>query len=276
MKNRTLAFLSLIWMYPVCSSQTQPAVPYQKSGFPCENMEKLVVEPGILGESKDVFVGLPDGYNDTTRYPLVLVLEGEVLFESFAPLTRLMGEVGEIPACIVAGIPLNDRHLDYAPRISGYPESGHADTMLEFYRRELFPLLDSLYHLTTDRIIWAHSGLGGIFCTYLLLGPDNQFTGILSSSPNLRWLQEYIQKENAFGELSRKQRIFYYLSFGGNEAEAYMGEMYRQVRAFADKLESEAPGNLVWKYQFNENNNHFTNAIETYVEGLTEYFRVMQ
>jgi len=241
-----------------------------------ENGEKLIITSDILTEEKDIYIGLPEHFNDTSEYPLILVLEGEVLFETFAPVTRLAAQLNEIPECIVVGIPFNNKHLDYAPVISGHPESGRADKMLEFYRYELFPLLDSLYHISVDKIIWAHSGLGGIFCTYLLLGPDAQFTGILSSSPNLKWMHEYITKEDAFAELAKKGEVFYYLTFGSSEDEAYMGEMFQQVQELKEKLENEAPNNLVWEYQLNENNNHFTNAIETYMDGLILYFEHMQ
>jgi predicted alpha/beta superfamily hydrolase len=222
----------------------------------------------------DIYIGLPSDFNDSSSYPLIVILEGEILFESISSITKLMGDVEEIPDCIVVGIPLLNKHLDYAPKISSVPESGKADKMLEFYKLELFPLLDSIYNSTKDRLIWAHSALAGIFCTYLLLGPDNQFDGILSSSPNLKWMQEYISKDGAFDLLSKKKKSFYYLTFGGNEAEAYMEKMYPQVQDFVKKLEEEAPENLVWHYQFNDNNTHFTNALETYMEGLKTYFEI--
>jgi predicted alpha/beta superfamily hydrolase len=238
--------------------------------------ERFNIESGILRETKEIYVGLPAGYNDSTEYPLVIILEAEILFETLAPLTRLMAEVNEIPHCILVGIPFYNKHLDYAPKIPGVQESGNADKMLDFYREELFPCLAARYHCTEQRIIWAHSGLGGIFCTYLLLGPDDQFSGILSSSPNLRWMQEYVKDDTAFVKLARKGRIFYYLTFGSAEEEAYMGSMYKGVEEFRERLEKEAPGNLVWKFQLYENNNHFTNALETFIDGLRLYFKLME
>ena len=266
-------FISVFSISTICFSQS---IQYSKSAYEIHGTEKMIIESAVLNESKEIFIGLPSNFNDSTQYPLIVVLEGEILFETISPLTRLMSETNEIPECIVIGIPLLNKHIDYAPKISSVPESGNADKMLEFYHFELFPLLDSLYNLTEDKIIWAHSGLAGIFCTYLLLGPDNQFTGILSSSPNLQWMQEYINKENAFEFLLKKKKVFYFLTFGGNEPEVYMGRMYQQVQDFNEKLKAEAPINLTWKYQLNENNNHFTNAIETYVEGLIMYFNIMK
>ena len=240
------------------------------------NGERLLMQSNVLKQDKEIYIGLPAGYSDTVEYPLVLVLEGEIVFESFAPVTRLAGQVNEIPHCIVVGIPFHNNHLEYAPVISAHPQSGFADTTLEFFRTELFPMLESHYPCTGDRIIWAHSALGGMFSTYLLIGPDDQFTGIISSSPALKWMTDYIYQEAIFNETAKKGKMFYYLTFGSNEAEAYMGEMYQKVQEFRQRLENEAPDNLIWQFQLNENNNHFTNAVESYIDGLILYFKLMQ
>ncbi len=259
-----------------CFPQDDVKNPLNIKKYLTENGEKLLIHSRVLNQEKEIYIGLPANYNDTTEYPLVIVLEGEVVFESFAPVTRLAGQMDEIPHCIVVGIPFHNKHLEYAPVISAHPQSGFADTMLQFYRQELFPLLESRYPCTSDRIIWTHSALGGIFGTYLLIGPDNQFTGIISSSPALKWMTDYIYQEDIFKETAKKGKLFYYLTFGSNEAEAYMGEMYQKVQEFRQRLENEAPDNLIWQYQLNENNNHFTNAVESYIDGLILYFRLIK
>ncbi len=253
-------------------SQNSFRNPLRIDKYETTNGERFVIHSDILNQDKEIYIGLPQNFNDSTDYPMVLVLEGEVLFETFAPLTRLMAEVNEIPECIVVGIPFYNQHLEYAPKISMHPESGNADKMLEFYKKELFPLIDTLYHCNNHRLIWAHSALGGIFCTYLLLGPDTQFDGIISSSPSLKWMPDYVDKKNALDQLSKKDTMYYYLTFGSNEGPDYMGEMYDKVKVFKDRLEKEAPKNLIWKFQLNENNNHFSNAFETYSDGLMWYF----
>jgi len=244
--------------------------------YSTRNGERLLMQSNVLKQDKEIYIGLPAGYSDTVEYPLVIVLEGEIVFESFAPVTRLAGQVNEIPHCIVVGIPFHNNHLEYAPVISAHPQSGFADTTLEFFRTELFPMLESHYPCTGDRIIWAHSALGGMFSTYLLIGPDDQFTGIISSSPALKWMTDYIYQDDIFKETAKKGKMFYYLTFGSNEAEAYMGDMYQKVQEFRQRLENEAPDNLIWQYQFNENNNHFSNAVESYMDGLILYFKLMQ
>lgn len=276
MQQRIFSFMLLSFLSIVSFSQFDNYPSLSINKYQTENGERILFKSEILNENKEFYIGLPEKFNDSLEYPLIVILEGEILFESLAPITRLMIELEEIPPCVLVGIPFYNRHLDYAPKISSHPESGNADKMLDFYRFELFPILDSLYHCNSDKIIWAHSGLGGLFCTYLLLGPDSQFTGILSSSPNLRWMQEYIKKDNAFAEVSEKNKLFYYLTFGSDEGEDYMGEMYQNVQEFKDLLENEAPDNLIWKYQLNENNNHFSNAVETYIDGLMLYFKIFK
>ena len=259
-----------------CFPQDHTSNPLNVERYLTRNGEKLLIQSKVLKEDKEIYIGLPAGFNDTTEYPLVIVLEGEIVFESFAPVTRLAGQVNEIPHCIVVGIPFHNNHLEYAPVISANPQSGFADTTLDFFRQELFPLLESRYHCTNDRIIWAHSALGGLFSTYLLIGPDNQFSGIISSSPALKWMSDYMFREDIFKETANKGKLFYYLTFGSKEAEAYMGDMFQGVLDFKRRLENEAPDNLIWKYQLNENNNHFTNAVESYMDGLILYFKLMR
>jgi predicted alpha/beta superfamily hydrolase len=263
----TILLISPVKVYP------------QNDSSPIVVGEKMVVNSNILSYHPEIYVGLPANYNDTTSYPVVVLLDAEWLFPAFAGITKLMGQMEEIPACIVVGIPLSDTFKDYgmefAPKITGVPQSGHADKILEYFSKELFPMIAAKYHGTGAKIIWAHSAPGGLFCTYLLLGKDRQFSGIISSSPNLRGNQEYINAEKPFDELSKKDTTFYYLSFGTDENEMFMQGMFRQVQEFKEKLENGAPKNLKWIYRDNEHKNHFTNAIVSYVDGLKLYFEMM-
>lgn len=242
--------------------------------------EKMVIPSKILNYNPEIYLGLPENFNDTTSYPVVVLLDAEWLFPAFSGITKLMGQMEEIPKCIVVGIPLSDNFKDYgmefAPKITGVPQSGHADKILEYFSKELFPFIKTNYHGSEEKIIWAHSAPGGLFCTYLLLGSDNQFSGIISSSPNLRGVQEYIATEKPFDKLSKKDTTFYFLSFGTDENEMFMKGMYKQVQELKEKLENKAPKNLKWIYRDNEHKNHFTNAIESYVDGMKLYFDMMK
>jgi predicted alpha/beta superfamily hydrolase len=234
--------------------------------------KKMTMSSNVLNYNPEIYIGLPANFNDTTTYPVVVLLDAEWLFPAFSGITKLMAQMEEIPGCIVVGLTLNNSFKDYgmefAPKITGVPQSGHADKMLEFFSKELFPFIEKKYNASKERIIWGHSAPGGLFCTYLLLGSDEQFSGIISSSPNLRGNQEYINAENAFEK--------YYLSFGTNENEMFMGKMRQQVQEFKEKLDKAAPENLKWIYRDNENSNHLTNALKSYIDGIKLYFEMME
>jgi predicted alpha/beta superfamily hydrolase len=242
--------------------------------------KRITISSEILDYDPEIHIGLPDNFSDTTAYPVIMLLDAEWLFPAFAGITKLMGQMGEIPECIVVGIQMNDSFEDYgmefAPKISGVPNSGHADKILDFFSKELFPFIESTYNGTGSKIIWAHSAPGGLFCTYVLLGQDRQFSGIISSSPNLRGVQEYIQSEESYHTLSQKDPTFYYFSFGTEEEEMFREGLHPQILEFRDILENRAPDNLVWIYRSNEHNNHFTNAIESYIDGLKLYFEWLE
>lgn len=242
--------------------------------------EKIIMYSKVLNYNPEIYIGLPANFNDTTTYPVIVLIDAEWLFPAFSGITKLMGQMEEIPNCIVVGLKLNDSFKDYgmefAPKITGVPQSGHADKMLDFFSKELFPFIASKYNGSKERIIWGHSAPGGLFCIYLLLGSDEQFSGIISSSPNLRGNQEYINAENAFDKLSQKDTTFYYLSFGTNENEMFMGAMRQQVQEFKAKLDKEAPKNLKLVYRDNENSNHLTNALKSYIDGIKLYFEMME
>ncbi len=241
--------------------------------------EKIVMESKVLEYKPEIYIGLPANYNDSTSYPVVVLLDADWLFTAFSGITKLMGQMEEIPECIVVGMPLDpsfkDYGMEFAPVITGVPQSGHADKILEFFSKELFPFIDAEYHGSGNKILWAHSAVGGLFCTYALLGPDIQFSGIIESSPNLKGDQEYIHSEKSFDTMSRKSNTFFYLSFGKNEEEVFMGDMYKQVLEFKEILDKSAPQNLKWIYRENENCNHFSNALKSYTDGIKLYFECM-
>ena len=272
MKQRILILAILLIL--VSESHTQTGFSKIIAG------EKTTVSSEILDYDPEIYIGIPDNFNDTSTYPVVVLLDAELLFPAFAGITKLMGQMEEIPECLVVGIPMNESFEDYgmefAPKISGVPNSGHADKILDFFEKELFPLIELKYNGAGSKIIWAHSAPGGLFCTYVLLGPDRQFSGIISSSPNLRGVQEYIQSEESFINLSQKDATFYYLSFGTNEEEIFREGLHPQILKFREILENEAPDNLKWIYRSNEHNNHFSNAIESYIDGLNLYFEWIQ
>lgn len=93
--------------------------------FSTKAQEKKVLSDGfifkfnseILNENKDVYISVPEGYKDNfnNNYPVIFLTEAEFVFKPFSSIIKTMGQFNEIPKSIVIGLPLDDKHLDYAP-----------------------------------------------------------------------------------------------------------------------------------------------------------------
>ncbi len=73
----------------------------------------LTIQSQVLGQERRVYVQLPEGYERTeTRYPVVVVLDGEWLFELVRANVRFASEYEvmdvTIPKMIVVGIEKTD------------------------------------------------------------------------------------------------------------------------------------------------------------------------
>jgi len=222
------------------------------------------LESEVLSQTRKVLIHHPIFFDQDQEYPLIVLLDGEMAFKSFSSITELMGFQELIPHCIVVGITNIDRNGDYAPVIEGYPESGRADLMIEFYEKELLPYLEASYHFS-DRILWGHSFVG-MFSSYVMFTNPGLFNGYISTSPSLRFVGDQINALD-FKEVFKEQNTFFYFSYGSLEDP---GEA---AGIFVDRLKAEAPENLDWHYKINENKNHDSNAIHSYLEALELYFR---
>ena len=224
---------------------------------------KQSIESGILEQSRGLYIHLPDKFDAEKTYPLVLVLDAEAAFKSFAATTELMGWQELIPACIVIGIPNINRELDYAPVIEGIPESGRADLMIQFYREELFPYLESEFN-TGRKILWGHSWLGS-FSTYVMLTSPDLFDAYMSTSPTYRFISPRFESPGLFDAIGDKSLMFY-LSRGSEEPES------EEARRFLEQLEEKSPGTLKWKFSLNQEKNHDSNSLSSYMEALEWFF----
>ena len=224
----------------------------------------IEIESEVLSQTRKILVHHPIFFDEDQAYPLIVVLDGEMAFKSFASITELMGFQELIPHCIVAGIPNIDRNGDHAPVIEGYPESGRADLMIGFYEKELLPYLEESYHIS-ERILWGHSFVG-MFSSYVMFKNPGLFDGYISTSPSYRFISDLLTEAD-LDELFKDNKTFFYFSYGSIEDPADI------TGAFVDRLKAEAPGNLDWHYRINENKNHDSNAIHSYMEALELYFR---
>lgn len=141
-----------------------------------------------MDENREIWVGLPDNYNETATYPTLYVLDAEWHFENTLAIVKELSSHGRIPDHIVVGIPqINEKHRfedmtfggsrvngDGVEANSFYMElykTGGGGAFLDYLTTEAVPLVDSLYAANGFHILQGHS-LGGYFAAYSIPHQD--------------------------------------------------------------------------------------------------------
>lgn len=178
-------------------AQSRPEKPHI-SVAPFVLGEVRTLRSDILGETRTLNVYLPADYgaDDTTRYPVVYLLDGGA-DEDFIHIAGLyqfcaFPWVARAPASIVVGIANTDRKRDftYSASVAAdraiIPTSGGSQKFIRFLAEELQPHIEEAYRTTTQRTLIGQS-LGGLLATEILLKKPRLFTHYLIVSPSLWW-----------------------------------------------------------------------------------------
>ncbi len=152
--------------------------PAQTVGQPIPQVRIEKIASARLGEMREVWVSLPDRYDETrNRYPVLYMLDGEINFHSGqVGGMRFAASLGEIPDLIVVGVVNTDRSKDIFPEVvtygDGSKDGGRADLFLEFLRDELIPRIDGAYRTLPSRILYGTSNTGFTAVYALFKRPD--------------------------------------------------------------------------------------------------------
>lgn len=171
-----------------------------------------------LGETRKLKIQLPRNYDANTEkvYPIVLVFDGDYLFEPVAGNVDYYSYWEEMPEAIVVGIMQDrSRNNDGFYGESYFPEETGAK-FFEFVGLELMPYIDKKYRTAKFILAVGHEFTANFINYYLFKDPP-LFNGFLSLSPELAPLMETRIPERV---ASMSQKIFYYLATGTNDLKA--------------------------------------------------------
>jgi len=219
----------------------------------------------INGREYRILVALPFSYrtaaDDTTRYPVLYLLDGNMELPLFASMFRLTnrGRAGDViligigyPPSTPPGTPppgrgqIPYRQRDYTP--PAYPPSSTADSALQeqspqsggaplFHRalkEEIIPFVEKHYRTSGDRGIHGHS-FGGLFATYILFEDPDIFTRYAITSPSLGWDNySMFGREAEFAKRNPPLPKTVYLSVGTNESPEMISVMWRLASVLCD------------------------------------------
>lgn len=144
-------------------------------------------ESSKLEGSRDIKIQLPRNYDaeDDTLYPLVIVLDGDYLFEPVVGNTDYQSYWEDIPNCIVVGVNQSETRNDdffYAEE-TNFPIAEGAD-FFEFLGMELIPYIEDKYMVSDFRIAVGHDKSAN-FINYYIFKDKPLFRAFVLLSPEL-------------------------------------------------------------------------------------------
>ena len=202
--NKTILFILCGLFFQIASSQ----VIYE------------TIESSKLGESREIKIQLPRNYDPEgdVLYPLVVVLDGDYLFEPMIGNTDYHSYWGDMPKSIVVGVnqaKSRDSDLSYSNE-TGFPSDEGGAQFFEFIGFDLIPYINDNYLTSDFRIVVGHDQSAN-FINYWLFKEKPLFRGYIAFSPDLSpemipRLQEKLS--------TTTEDTFYYLATSDNDVKS--------------------------------------------------------
>lgn len=159
----------------------------------------------ILHEDRILNIYLPEGYNDSIRYPVIYLLDGAA-DEDFIHIVGLVQYntfpwINRIPPSIVVGIANTNRRRDFTFPTTVesdkkmIPANGGAEKFIDFIEQELQPFITQKYKAGNSKTIIGQS-LGGLLAARILFTRPGLFNKYIIISPSLWWNDGSLLKEN--------------------------------------------------------------------------------
>jgi predicted alpha/beta superfamily hydrolase len=253
----------------------------------------------LLKENRTIWVHLPDKpYNsseNTGRYPVVYLLDGDAHFSSVAGLIQQFSEINGNTICpkmIVVGIPNTDRMRDLTPTHtqlnylgdSTQPSSsGGGEVFTSFIEKELIPHIDSLYPTAPYRIFIGHS-LGGLMVINTLIHHPQIFNAYLAIDPSMWWDKQELLKQagNVLLQDSFKRKTLF-LGVANTMPPGMDTTMVRKdttgatlhirsILLLTDALKKANRNGLRWEYKYYNEDNHGSVPLISEYDGLRFIF----
>lgn len=126
------------------------------------NIARHVIDSQNLNGKRVIDISLPANYQETAphiKYPLVVVLDGEMLFHSVSGFVQFQAMNSQMPEAIVVGIQnAPETRRDMTPKplsAKGEPLwfGGKEDLYLSFIQNEVLPFLEKSYRIADFKVL---------------------------------------------------------------------------------------------------------------------------
>ena len=226
-----------------------------------------------LKENREITIGLPASYltNTSKKYPLLIILDGDYLFDPFQGALNYGAYWDDLPEVIIVGITQNknnERETDCAvDPTTGLPDE-KGNNFFEFISMELVPYMEKKYRIAPFKIIAGHDLTAG-FLNYYLYKERPLFDAYISMSPELPVAMEK-NIPDRFALL--EQPIYYYQS----TADGDVKKMQTRIKELDAAVKTSKKPNI--NYQFDEfkGASHYSLVLHSIPNALYQFFSVYQ
>ena len=206
-----------------------------------------------LNEKRAIEIQLPRSYETEVdkNYPLMIVLDGDYMFNIVSGSVDYLSYWGDIPENLVVGINQKDTRFQDSSvfdNITFTPISSTA-SFYDFIVNELIPYFSKNYRASNFKVIVGQERTAN-FANFFLLKNDPQIRGVISISPKIsenmnRYLNENLSKSNS--------KIVYTLSSSKRDFES----IFKNVSELTASLDSIENKNLRFESLIFDKENHY-------------------
>ena len=150
-------------------------------------IKKEIFESFKLQERRDVSYYFPEDYSEDKKYPLIVVLDADYLFELVVSNAKFFSKYNRMPESIIVGVHQEQNDLrwedcDYE-QTTGLP-TDKAKMFYEFLGTELIPYLETSYNVAPFKMFVGYD-ITANFGNYFLFKDKSLFNSYLIISPVL-------------------------------------------------------------------------------------------
>jgi len=226
-----------------------------------------------LNEDRQFTIALPESYtsNKTKKYPIVLLLDGDYLFDPFHGALTYGAYWDDIPEVIIVGISQNQKDERYTDcgvdQETGLPDA-KGELFYEFIGQELMPFLEKSYRIAPFKIIAGHDVTAG-FLNFFLYKDQPIFNAYISLSPQFPVsMQETIPDRLA----ALNQQLFYYQATAEGDLKSIKDKTIQIDAAVAELIKP----NLNYHFDNFPNASHYSLVLYAIPNALYHIFGIYQ
>ena len=252
-------------------------IPYPKVEI--DDTEVRTLKSEYVDQTYEIDIFFPKGYEaDTTRYPVVYILDADYNFGCVSYIARRLIKNGDIPKVLLVGIAYNSTEEEYYQKrnrdctppseIHGY-HTGSVEDFVLFLKKELFPFINENYRtIPEDRTIVGHS-IGGFFCCYSLFKHPVLFNSYIIVSPSLWFSNQVIfQYEEEFAKLHKELKASIYFATGLDESDRMVNTSQRFIKILTER----GYQNMRFESMMAEDENHRSLFLNAFSKGIRFVF----